>query len=162
MTAVASCRDIVRGVSPLTESKGGLVEGLRNLVERAGALGDQKTDFKAFADVPLSLNWYSRNQLYRIAQEALHNAVQHSFAKHIEVRLSAHAGSVRLTIEDDGRGVPEYARQRGGFGIDTMRFRAAAIHARFSIEPRPGGGTVVACDCPLPVIRAVANGIQAH
>jgi PAS domain S-box-containing protein len=159
MTAVASCRDIVRGVSPLTENKGGLVEGIRHLVDRASTLGGQRTDFKAFADVPLSLNWYSRNQLYRIAQEALNNAVQHSSAKNIEVQLSAHAGSVRLTIEDDGRGLPEYVLKRGGFGIDTMRYRAAAIHARFSIESKPGGGTLVLCDCPLPVIRAVSNGM---
>ena len=96
MTAVATCRDIVRGVSPLTESKGGLVEGIRHLVERMSALGDQQVHFNAYADVPLSLNWHSRNQLYRIVQEALNNAVQHSNAKNIVVELSANGGSVRL------------------------------------------------------------------
>ena len=54
------------------------------------------------------------------------------------------------------------ALKHGGFGIDTMRYRAAAIHARFSIGPRLGGGTVVICDCPLPVIRAVASSLEAH
>ena len=54
--------------------------------------------------------------------------------------------------------MPESPLARGGFGIDTMRYRAAAIHARFSIEARPGGGTVVICDCPLPVVRAMASG----
>jgi PAS domain S-box-containing protein len=162
MTAVSTCRDIVRGVSPLTESKGGLAVGIRHLVERLSALGDPRVRFKAFADVPLTLNWYSRNQLYRIVQEALNNAVQHSNAKHIEVELFANAGSVRLCIEDDGEGVPQTALKHGGFGIDTMRYRAAAIHARISISPRAGGGTVVTCDCPLPAIRAVANSLEAH
>ena len=162
MTAVATCRDIVRGVSPLTESKGGLAEGIRHLVERVSALGDQQVRFNAYADVPLSLNWYSRNQLYRIVQESLNNAVQHSNAKNIMVELSANAGSVRLCIEDDGQGIPQSVLERGGFGIDTMRYRAAAIHARFSIGPRQGGGTAVICDCPLPVIRAVANSLEAH
>lgn len=162
MTAVATCRDIVRGVSPLTESKGGLAEGIRHLVERASALGDQQIRFNASADVPLSLNWHSRNQLYRIVQEALNNAVQHSSAKNITVELSVNAGSVRLWIEDDGEGVPQAIQKRGGFGIDTMRYRAAAIHARFSLGPRQGGGTVVTCDCPLPVIRAAMGSLEAH
>lgn len=162
MTAVATCRDIVRGVSPLTESKGGLAEGIRHLVARISALGDERVRFKALTDVPLSLNWHSRNQLYRIVQEALNNALQHSHAQNIEVQLSANAGSVRLCIADDGRGVPPAVLKQGGFGIDAMRYRAAAIHARLSIAPRAGGGTLVTCDCPLPAIRAAVNTLEAH
>jgi PAS domain S-box-containing protein len=150
MLAVSTCRDIVRGVSPLTENKGALEEGLRHLVLRVNQIGKPSMNFVALNEVPMTLNWYSRNQLYRIAQEAIHNALDHAGASRIEITLSVENSAVRLTVADDGRGFTDAARKRGGFGLDTMRYRAAAIHAHFSLESRPGGGTTVTCDCPLP------------
>jgi PAS domain S-box-containing protein len=146
-TAVATCRDIVRGVSPLTESNGGLGESLQRLVDRAAALGTCNIAFHAVPEAPLNLNWYARNQLYRIAQEALNNALAHSLARNIEVSLLIDPRTVQLEVADDGRGFPAAAASHG-LGIATMQFRAAAVNARLFIDANPGGGTVVTCYCP--------------
>jgi PAS domain S-box-containing protein len=147
-TAIETCRDIVRGASPLTESNGGLGECLRKLVARASAAGGCSIRFRAEGELPPSLNWYSRNQLYRIAQGALNNALTHAQAASIEVSLRVDPRCVLLQVADDGHGWSMHEAVYSGVGVATMKFRAAAINARISINPRPGGGTVVICECP--------------
>jgi PAS domain S-box-containing protein len=156
-TAVATCRDIVRGVSPLTESNGVLGECLQRLADRASGLNECKVAFQT-DHAPLNLNWYARNQLYRIAQEALNNALEHSQASKVLVSLEAAPLLVRLRIADDGRGLPSASAKRGGFGIATMRFRANAINARLFVEASPGGGTVVSCECPHAAAKLTRVG----
>jgi PAS domain S-box-containing protein len=151
-TAVATCRDIVRGVSPLTESNGVLAECLQRLVDRASGLHGCNVSFRS-DHAPLKLDWYARNQLYRIAQEALNNALEHSGAGKVSVSLEVDPLMVRLRIADDGQGLPCAAAQRGGSGIATMRFRANAISARLFVEANPGGGTVVSCECPHAAVK---------
>jgi PAS domain S-box-containing protein len=148
--AVATCRDIVRGVSPLTESQGGLVRGIHQLANRAAAIGGRNVRFSATEGAPVHLSWDSRNQLYRITQEALNNAVVHSNAENIDVTIVIDARSVRVKVADDGRGLSADSMKRGGLGVETMRYRAASLHARLLIEPTPSGGTAVICECPQP------------
>jgi PAS domain S-box-containing protein len=151
-TAVATCRDIVHGISPLTESDGGLGESLRRMVNRASHPSGCSIKFHAVPDAPLSLNWYARNQLYRIAQEALNNALAHSMAQNIEVSLSIDSRTVRIRVADDGRGFSPGAKATG-LGIATMRFRAAAVNARLFIDVNPGAGTIVVCHCPHAAVE---------
>jgi PAS domain S-box-containing protein len=148
--AVATCRDIVRGVSPLTESNGGLVRGLRQLATRASSISGRNIGFIASERAPVQLSWDARNQLYRIAQEALNNAIVHSNAANIEVTVTITERSIRVEVADDGVGLPADLADRGGLGVETMRYRAAAIHARLLLEATPGGGTAVICECPQP------------
>ncbi len=155
--AVATCRDIVRGVSPLTESNGVLGECLQRLTDRAADLHGCNVTFRA-DHAPINLNWYARNQLYRIAQEALNNALEHSLASTVQVSLEIDSHMVRLRVADDGQGLPPATTQRGGFGIATMRFRANAINARLFVEANPGGGTLVCCECPHPVAKLAIVG----
>jgi len=88
--------------------------------------------------------------LFRIAQEAINNAVAHAQAGHLAVAMRAEAmraEAMELTVTDDGRGLPK--RLRRGSGIDNMKTRAKLISARFAIQPGPGGrGTVVALTLP--------------
>ena len=98
-------------------------------------------------ETQISLAWYVRNQLYRIIQEALNNAVKHAEASNIEVSIVVDAQTVRVEVADDGKGHSQ-AAEKGGFGITTMYHRAAAIHARLLIDSRPTGGTIVICECP--------------
>jgi PAS domain S-box-containing protein len=146
--AVSTCRDIVRGVSPLTESQGGLVRGVRQLVARAAAISERNVRFTVIEEAPVTLPWYSRNQLYRIAQEALNNALAHSRAENIEVRLVVDARSVRVEVLDDGIGFEPAEHDQVGVGMEVMRYRAAALGARLSIGPGAAGGSRVICDCP--------------
>ena len=84
--------------------------------------------------------------VYRVAQEALSNALRHSGAGWIEMRLQAEDGRLYLTISDDGRGLaPGYAE---GPGIRGMRERALLIGARLAIDPAPGHGLVVRLHVP--------------
>jgi PAS domain S-box-containing protein len=155
--AVATCRDIVRGVSPLTESQGGLVKGIHQLTSRAAEIGGHTVGFTADEGAPVRLSWDSRNQLYRIIQEALNNAVTHSNAENIDVSVVIDARAVRVKIADNGKGYRADAK-RAGLGVETMRYRAAALHARLLVETTPGGGTTVICECPQPPAADASDG----
>lgn len=87
--------------------------------------------------------------LYRIAQEALNNALKHSQARHIEVSLCLNDTSVTLEIADDGQGfLPDMVGQRGGLGLPGMRERAAQLNGALSITSTPGEGTTVRIEVP--------------
>jgi signal transduction histidine kinase len=83
--------------------------------------------------------------LFRIAQEAVNNAVKHAQAGQIAVALSADRAQILLTIEDDGTGLPPGSEHSRGLGLHLMNYRTHILGAALRIEPRPGGGTVVSC-----------------
>jgi PAS domain S-box-containing protein len=145
--AVEACSNIARGISPLTENRGSLIAALRQTVERANAGGRGRVEFRISEAAPLSLPQEPLSQLYRIAQEALNNALKHSKAEHIVLALEIDPALVRIEVADDGSGFPPAAARLGGLGLDTMRYRAAAIGARLSIENRDPHGAVVNCEC---------------
>jgi two-component system sensor histidine kinase UhpB len=80
--------------------------------------------------------------VYRVAQEALSNAVRHSGAERIEVALRRSGTDVELTVSDDGRGFA-FEESESGLGIAGMRERALLLGAELTIESRPGRGTTV-------------------
>jgi signal transduction histidine kinase len=87
--------------------------------------------------------------LYRIAQEAVSNAVRHSRAKTIWLRLNNSNGQLSLEIEDDGVGLPQAAqREAGGMGLHIMDYRARAIGGRLSLSQGTNAGTRVCCCVP--------------
>jgi signal transduction histidine kinase len=101
--------------------------------------------------------------LYRIAQEALNNAVKHAGAGHVLVRLAVERGRVRLTVRDDGRGFRprgdedgagrDPASAGGGLGLLSMRDRAEEAGGVLLVTTRPGAGTAVEAVLPLEVTR---------
>jgi PAS domain S-box-containing protein len=145
--AVEACSNIARGISPLTESRGSLIAALRQTVERANTGGRARVEFRVSDRAPITLQQKSLNQLYRIAQEALNNALKHSKAEHIVVTLEIDCARIRIEIADDGSGFPQSAARLRGLGLDSMRYRAAAIGARLSIQNRDTHGVVVNCEC---------------
>jgi signal transduction histidine kinase len=84
-------------------------------------------------------------EVFRIAQEALQNALRHAQAEHVELRLAARDGSLQLTVSDDGIGfepaAPAVRSHR--LGLTSMEERAAALGGTLSIESQPGAGTTV-------------------
>ncbi|SBV98705.1 Diverse 7TM receptor transmembrane region [uncultured Alphaproteobacteria bacterium] len=88
--------------------------------------------------------------LYRIAQEALSNAMKHAQASHVRVSLTcAGDGRVELIVQDDGIGrIAADQGHGGGLGLRIMAHRANVIEADLSIADAPGGGTVVRCIAP--------------
>ena len=123
-------------------------DALRILAARLNASGT----VRCVVDCPDSPDLGSTNatHLYRISQEAVGNALRHGKAKHIEIGLARVRGQWRLTITDDGVGVPEnIAPAGGGLGMRSMNYRAAVIGGTLEVRrakaagDRPG--TVVTC-----------------
>lgn len=91
--------------------------------------------------------------IFRITQEALHNAIQHADASEIAVRLTQYPDRLRLTVTDDGRGITggvEPARfvAQGHFGLAGMRERAAMIEGKLDVQTAADYGTVVILELP--------------
>jgi signal transduction histidine kinase len=83
--------------------------------------------------------------LYRIAQEAISNAVRHGKATNVILTLTEAGEWATLRIEDDGTGFPESSPRGQGMGLRIMAHRAAILGGTFSIRPKASGGTVVEC-----------------
>jgi signal transduction histidine kinase len=86
--------------------------------------------------------------VFRIAQEALHNALRHARAGRIEVRLRSDPGRLRLTVSDDGIGFDRAAVRVRHLGLTTMAERARAAGGTLEIETAPGAGTTVRLEVP--------------
>ena len=91
--------------------------------------------------------------IFRITQEALHNAIQHADASEIAVRLTQYPDRLRLTVTDDGRGIiggvePARFVAQGHFGLAGMRERAAMIGAKLDVQTAADYGTVVILELP--------------
>ncbi|HEX5716696.1 MAG TPA: sensor histidine kinase, partial [Thermoanaerobaculia bacterium] len=86
--------------------------------------------------------------LYRIAQEALQNALRHAAASRIFLRLETSSDRVRLVVQDDGKGFPEEATS-SRFGLVGMRERARLLGGSFQVESSPGAGTRITAEIPL-------------
>jgi PAS domain S-box-containing protein len=87
--------------------------------------------------------------VYRIAQEAITNAVRHANATEIVVTLAAAEGVLTVEIRDDGRGFEVKTRQRDGLGLVSMEERALAVGGKLQVSSTPGRGTSVVLTCPL-------------
>jgi PAS domain S-box-containing protein len=145
-SCIQDSRLIVQGLSPLTDADGNLDAALDALARRC-SLSGISVRFRAQHEVPLRIDLKVRNHLYRIAQEAVQNALKHSGARTIEIDLCSRDGSVRLAILDDGHGL-QAESANAGLGMRTMRFRASAIGGRLMVSRRAGGGSSVVCEVP--------------
>jgi PAS domain S-box-containing protein len=149
-------RELCRGLIPAELDAEGLRVALEELAARTCEQSGIACHFDCPEPVPVAGPLMARH-LYRIAQEAVSNALRHGRPQHI--RLALHRGSpgLCLTIEDDGIGMPALLPSQGeGMGIATMRYRAGIIGGTLQIGPAEGGGTLVAC----PVRRS--NGRDEH
>jgi signal transduction histidine kinase len=87
-------------------------------------------------------------QLFRIAQEAVSNAVRHGRPRQIRMTLLAEPSGLRLRIRDDGIGMPGAPEKCEGLGLRIMHYRAGQIGGTLQVGPCHGGGTVVTCTLP--------------
>jgi PAS domain S-box-containing protein len=96
-----------------------------------------------------AMSWESKQALYRIAQEALHNAGRHARATQVRIVLSQEDSQVRLEVQDNGVGFDSENAFPGHFGLNTMRERATGLGGRLDIESHPGAGTMVRAIIPV-------------
>ena len=148
--SIGTCRSVARGLLPVAETQGGLVAGLRDLVRRLNDMPGPAIQFSVIEAATVGLSASATDHLYRIAQEALTNAIKHSHAESIHLTLDVGRSSVLLRVCDDGGGIVVALPGDGGLGLKTMRYRADLIGARISIQPQMRAGTCVVCECPQP------------
>jgi signal transduction histidine kinase len=88
--------------------------------------------------------------LFRVLQEALHNAVKHSGVKHIDVQLTEDSTGVQLIVSDSGKGFDVETAIRGkGLGLTSMRERVRLVNGVIEIQSRPMAGTIIHVRVPL-------------
>ena len=149
-------RNLARGLHSVGRSGDGLMEALEDFAASTTDLFRISCRFECPLPVLIS-DIQVAQHLYRIAQEAVGNAVKHGRAKNIEIRLEAHKGGKRLCIVDDGMGRPPFHSDGKGMGLRIMSYRADRIGATFSIRRRDVVGTIVTCSLPpIPVMREAA------
>lgn len=143
-TVVGEIQKIVRGLVPLEIGAADLKPALEvlasNVEKQTGVTCKFETNGKNFI-----MEDGVAIQVYRIAQEAISNAVKHAEADTICVTLLGTDQEVCLEVSDNGVGIPADAGAGPGCGLRSMRHRARAIDGRFDVRQRPGGGTVVGC-----------------
>lgn len=145
---IESTRTVAYNLMPSVLSDFGVAAALRRLAEQTARSSGLAVEFSGpehlrFADAV-------ETGLYRIAQEALHNAVKHAGANRITLDLTQKPDVLQLTITDDGRGF-DPRRQRGkspGSGLRNMRTRAELLGGTFRISSEPGRGTRVLVKLP--------------
>jgi PAS domain S-box-containing protein len=142
--AIRMARDLARGLHPVKLP----TEGLGAALEALAADTSQDCGVNCTAECAESVVVHDPNvatHLYRIAQEAVHNALKHAGPTRIRIRLAAKKTEARLSIRDDGCGITLPASPGPGMGLEIMRYRAGMIGGRIEIERADAGGTVIAC-----------------
>jgi len=140
----AQARQIARGLNPVKLGVGGLTAALDALAGSIQSMFSIHCQFECQRPIPIH-DHETAMHLYRIAQEAIHNAITHGKATEIVIALTRERSSLTLRITDNGRGLIRGKHNGAGMGIENMNYRARAISAKLQFIPRPGGGTVTDC-----------------
>ncbi len=140
-------RSLARGLVPVELDAHGLAAAVQRLSTNAARLFGIECFFEEVGSIPLRDSTSAIN-LYRIAQEAVSNAVKHGRASSVRVTLASGRDQIRLRIQDNGVGFPETLDDDRGMGVRIMHYRARVIGAVLEIRNRPEGGTVITCTLP--------------
>jgi signal transduction histidine kinase len=140
--ALREMRLLIFELRPSILKNQGLVSALRARVEAVEQRAGIQVDFQVSGEI--QLDHRQQNGLYRIAQEALNNALKHARADRILVHLTARAQTTILEIGDDGIGFnPETAVPGGGLGLDGIIERVEELGGKLDLESAPGQGTMI-------------------
>jgi len=142
--ATAHVRVLSRGLIPVEIDAGGLAAALGNLATRVSAEVGVACTFVSEPPVLVDDNIIATH-LYRIAQEAVSNALKHGKPRRIGIELRREGGRTELEINDDGAGFRQRTREAEGLGLRIMRHRAAMMHAELHIEANAGPGVRIRC-----------------
>ncbi len=148
-------RNLARGLYPVEMDAEGLMSAFQQLAGNITKGAKVRCVFEC--DKPVLIhNDAAATHLYRITQEAVRNAIAHGKPRRIGINLSEDNALVKLTIEDDGVGLPEESQPTDGLGVRIMAHRAAMIGGTFALEPAPTGGTIITCSLPKAATNKAA------
>jgi signal transduction histidine kinase len=141
---ISEARNLARGLYPVRLEVDGLASALEELA--AGTQARTGLACRFSCDAPVCVfDEVAGSNVYRIAQEAVNNAVKHADCRSISIGLDAVEEEVTLTVKDDGVGFPGAGGRPGGMGLSIMHYRAKMIGASLDIRRGAGGGTIVIC-----------------
>jgi PAS domain S-box-containing protein len=147
-SAAGQARDVAKGLHPVDVDANGLVAALKDLAARYSTKGTLQCRLHCVRPVPVQDNSVALH-LYRIAQEAVVNAIKHAGAGRIVIDLSSSGEEITLSVWDDGHGLPEKSRLQLGMGLHLMKYRAGVIGGKLTIQRAERGGTMVTCVLPV-------------
>ena len=137
-------RKLARSLHPIELQANGLADALQNLAANISKAFHVSCRFQASGTVVLA-DTDAGIHLYRIAQEAVSNAIRHGQAKNVVISVDAVGDKVLLTITDDGTGLTADARTKKGMGLRIMDYRAKMVGATFDLQNLPAGGARAVC-----------------
>ena len=147
--AMSVIRSLSRGLYPVALETGGLSSALHHLAEYAQTTSGVQCAVRCTTNTHLIDKTIALN-LYRIAQEAVCNALRHSKAQRIEIKLSETGEHYMLSIEDNGIGFPVQSMKKSvTLGLRSMRSRADLIGAEIEVRENPGCGTSIVVTGPI-------------
>ncbi len=150
---IAQSRELARGLQPIGDCAE-LPTALRELGFRTEKLFSIACPVRADA-LPAGTSLSTAIHLYRIAQEAVHNAVRHGCAKHIKICLRTQDHGLQLAVRDNGAG---FSQERSrGMGLHIMDYRARVIGAKLHVHSARGRGATVLCSLGRPENSAEAS-----
>jgi signal transduction histidine kinase len=142
--AITQARQLARGLHPVRLETDGLVMALHELAATESNRSGVSCSLAAPDDLRLP-DEATAIHLYRIAQEAVSNALKHAQSRHVCIQLTTKANGLRLEIEDDGVGIHAHAHNPDGMGLNIMAYRARMIGGELAVASGAHGGTVVSC-----------------
>ena len=136
--AIAQERSLARGLYPVEPEPNGLMAALESLAGRTKKMFQVRCRFTCPQPV-LILDNTLATHLFRIAQEAVTNAIKHGQAGRIELGLTRTPGGINLAIKDNGAGLPARPQKKPGMGLRIMRYRAGTIGGSLAMQKAAGG-----------------------
>lgn len=141
---IALSRKIARGLHPIQMESDGLMQALEEMATISSDLFKVSCRFDCDSPV-LIRDTATSGHLYRIAQEAISNAVKHGKARNISIQLETLDDGIVLRVKDDGGGLADSRPKASGMGLRIMAHRASIIGAKFEARRDDSGGTLVTC-----------------
>ena len=146
--AITQTRSLARGLAPVTLESEGLASALHELATNTEKLFSIECVVEC-QNPNLSVPTATATHLYRIAQEAVSNAIRHGKASRVQIRIVSAGNRLVVSVADNGVGLPKTPPRSSGMGWRIMRYRAGMIGGSLSIEPIEAGGTLVSCSVSL-------------
>lgn len=147
--AIGKTRIIAKGLHPINLS----TESLQSIFVEMGSNAERMFDVQCHLEFDQRVSIHDTEKaihLYRIAQEALNNAIRHGGAREVWIRVLKLDDHILMTIRDNGTGFDDAIQKTNdGMGLNIMKYRARIINASLSIAT-PERGTIVTCALPLP------------
>ena len=146
---IRKMREISNDLLPNVLVRKGLVAAIQDFISKLKNVTEMEIDFQH--NKAIRFETAKEINMYRIVQEVIHNAIKHSHALHLKIRLQMTDKMLRLATEDDGYGFnsEEVRKAKGGLGLLNLQSRTDVMSGEFSCESNMGKGTKYLFEIPL-------------